>query len=292
MQQNSKYILITSAYNEAENIGKCIQSVLKQTVLPLEWIIIDNGSTDTTSDIIEQYKAGFPFITLLFKQKENFAVSGYHAIINFYFGLSNIKSISYDYIGNLDADIVIDRNDYYEYQINQMQSDNKIGITTGMTYYYDEHGNKNLVWHNSWHTTGALKFYRKECLESLGTMTPDFGWDGADEMKAMSRGWKTITYYQLLVNHLGKIKDLNRKKSTEYHFNRGFSIFRRGYPIWYLIIKAFQTLIRNSFASSQSLIRGYWRGWLLKEPKILDNSEVKFLRRFQFSRLIKNPVKF
>ena len=65
-------------------------------------------------------------------------------------------------------------------------SDDKIGITTGVTYYYDEKGEKRIVWHNPWHTTGALKFYRRACFDSLGKMEPDLGWDGADEMKAMA----------------------------------------------------------------------------------------------------------
>lgn len=287
MQQKNKYIIITSAYNEAENIGKCIQSVLKQTIQPAEWIIIDNGSTDCTSNIIQQYQAKFPLIKLLFKTKEKSIVSGYHAINNFYYGMSMINTNSYDYICNLDADIVIDRNDYYEYQILKMQKDETIGITTGITYYYDKNGNKKMVRHHPWHTTGALKFYRKECFESLGIMHPDMGWDGADEMKAMCRGWKTITYYQLEVNHFGKIKDLNRKKSRDYHFNRGFSIYRRGYPLWYIIVKALQTILRNSFASSLSLIEGYSKGMFAKESRTLTKTEVKYLRRFHLVRLIK-----
>lgn len=287
MSDKNNYILITYAFNEAENIGLCIESVLKQTMKPTEWVIIDNGSTDDTSEIIKKYIGIAPFIKLYFKEREIYNISGYHAIINFYFGLSKIETNNYKFLGNLDADIVLDREDYYEYQIEQMNLDPKLGITTGITYYYDKNGNKRLVWHNEWHTTGALKFYRRECFESLGKIEPDLGWDGVDEMKAMARGWKTKTFYDLQVNHLGKIRDLNRQKDSKYHYNRGLSIYRRGYPFWYLIIKMFQTLKENSILSALSLLKGFLMGVIKKENKILSKAEIKFLRKFHFKRIFK-----
>lgn len=290
MPIKTSYVLITSALNEAENISRCIESVLKQSILPSEWIIIDNGSTDNTSEIIKKYATNDQFIKLFYKEKENYNVSGYHAIINFYFGLSKITRQSYDFIGNLDADIILDRADYYEYQIDKMNSENNLGITTGVTYYFELNGSKKLVWHNSWHTTGALKFYRRECFESLGKMAPDFGWDGADEMKAMAKGWKTITFFDLEVNHLGKLRDLDRQKDDQFHFNRGFSIYRRGYPFWYVLIKSFQTLKENSYSSFVSLLKGYWSGLISKEPKILNKEEIIYLNKFQLTRLLKERI--
>jgi glycosyltransferase involved in cell wall biosynthesis len=287
MLLKNNYILVTSAYNEEQNISKCIESVLKQTILPTEWIIINNGSSDNTGEIVKNYSDKFPFIKLVFKEKVEFKISGYHAILNFYYGLNKLENNLYNFLGNLDADIVIDRPDYYEYQMEKMVADDKIGITTGVTYYFDLDGNKQLVWHNPWHTTGGLKFYKRECFESLGIMTPDFGWDGADEMKAMSRGWKTITFFHLEVNHLGKLRDLDRQKNREYHFNRGFSIFRRGYPYWYIIIKVLQTLKESSYSSSRALLEGYWSGLVSREPKILNQQEIRFLRKFHFLRLFK-----
>jgi len=286
MQETNEYILITSAYNESNNIRHCIESVLRQSILPLEWIIIDNGSTDNTCKIIKTFLSSYPFIKIYYKPYEMYKVSGYHALINFYFGLSKVKSKAYKYLGNLDADIVIDNSNYYEYQMGKMNNDRKIGITTGVTYYYDNNGKKHLINHKPWHTTGALKFYRRDCFESLGKMSPDLGWDGADEMKAMSRGWKTITFYQLQVNHLGKIKALEREKNEIYYYNRGFSIFRRGYPIWYIIIKAFQTLKAHPSIFAVSLLKGYFKGFLSNQPNILTKKEIRFLRKFHLSRLL------
>lgn len=287
MPKKTNYVLITSAFNEAENISRCIESVLKQSILPSEWIIIDNGSTDNTSEIIKKYATTVQFIKLYYKEKENYNVSGYHAIINFYFGLSKIEEKFYNFIGNLDADIILDRADYYEYQIDKMNSENNLGITTGVTYYFELDGSKKLVWHNSWHTTGALKFYRSECFESLGKMEADFGWDGADEMKAMAKGWQTKTFFELEVNHLGKLRDLERQKGSQFHFNRGFSIYRRGYPFWYIVIKVWQTLKEYSFSSALSLFNGFIKGITSHKPKILTKEEIKFLRKFHFDRLFK-----
>lgn len=55
-----KYVLITAARNEESFITKTLDSVTAQTQLPEHWVIIDDGSTDRTAEIIENYVSRFP----------------------------------------------------------------------------------------------------------------------------------------------------------------------------------------------------------------------------------------
>lgn len=285
MQANKKYILLTSAYNEELLLEKTILSVLKQSILPEEWVIVDNGSTDGTSQIVSNYSNLYPWIKLAQKAKVDYGISGYHAVPNFYFGLDHIDVKDYTFLGNLDADIEIDRNDYYEYQINKMNEDPLIGVCTGITYYYNKEGNKQIVMHAPWHTTGGLKFYRRSCFEDIGGLVADMGWDGIDEMKAMSRGWKSTTFFELEVNHHGKLRDLSRQSHSLYWSNRGYSIYRRGYSVIFILTKIFSTIFHEGLSPAISLFKGFFKGFIKRDPKVMSKEEIRFLRNFQLKRL-------
>ena len=59
------YVLVTPAHNEAALIERTIQSVIAQTLLPRRWIIVSDGSTDGTDDIVRRYQAGRPWLELV-----------------------------------------------------------------------------------------------------------------------------------------------------------------------------------------------------------------------------------
>ena len=52
------YVLITPAHNEATFIEKTLQSVVAQTILPKRWIIVSDGSTDATDELVRKYQPG------------------------------------------------------------------------------------------------------------------------------------------------------------------------------------------------------------------------------------------
>src|SRR4030095_7056049 len=52
------YVLITPARNEAAFIAKTLESVVAQTVLPKRWVVVSDGSTDGTDEIVTKYQPG------------------------------------------------------------------------------------------------------------------------------------------------------------------------------------------------------------------------------------------
>src|SRR5580658_392016 len=65
MSESLKYVVITPARNEAQFIELTLESVTNQTVLPRKWVIVSDGSTDGTDDIVKKYMARHPWIELV-----------------------------------------------------------------------------------------------------------------------------------------------------------------------------------------------------------------------------------
>jgi len=277
------YIIITPAFNEENNIRRTIESILKQTVLPLEWIIVNDGSTDSTSQIILNYSTRFSWIRLLEFSQSNVAF-GEHVFENFYRGFGNIKGKDWKFIMKLDADLEIDRPDFIEYQLGMFKKFPELGISSGITYSIIG-GQKVLTQGRpNWRTGGAMKFYRRECFEQIGGLKPIFGWDGLDEYQAMFYNWKTRTFFDLHVNHLGKIRALSREKTILLAKAKGKSLYQRGYPIEFVITKGISLMFRSK-EHGKALFKGYFLARRTKEKQYVERKEKQFFRKFQYMRL-------
>jgi len=289
MPDKNKYIIITPAYNEGEFIRKTIDSVIKQSVLPLEWIIVDDSSTDNTSLVINSYTTNYPWIKYVKKDKST-AEFGANVVEVFYFGKNFITNYNYNFIVKLDADIDLIRSDYFEYQINKFHQIKALGICTGITYYINN-GKEILVDHPDWRTTGALKMYRKECFEEIEGIAPIFGWDGLDEYKAMYRGWQTRTFRNLKVLHLKKFVSFARESTPEYYSKKGLSFYQRGYPPEFIILKSILYFLKLKTKYGLNLLNGYFTARKMKVKQYVNEEEKKFIRIFQIKRFFLRRIR-
>jgi poly-beta-1,6-N-acetyl-D-glucosamine synthase len=167
----NQYILLTAAKNEADYIGEAIQSVLRQSVHPLAWFIVDDGSTDQTARIIERFAAQHSFLRLLssgggsersFGSKDKAINAAYAAA----------KSLDFDFIGILDADIALERSDYYEMILRRFRSNPGLGIAGG--YIYER---SNSRWqcrkgNAEDSVAGGVQMFRRACFEQIGGYIP------------------------------------------------------------------------------------------------------------------------
>src|SRR5437879_13699031 len=97
------YILITPARNEAQFIEQIICSVIAQTIRPVRWIIVSDGSTDGTDEIVKRFLAENQWIELVRmpeRRDRHFAAKAHC----FNSGYQKVGDSSYEVIGNLDAD--------------------------------------------------------------------------------------------------------------------------------------------------------------------------------------------
>jgi glycosyltransferase involved in cell wall biosynthesis len=279
------YLLISSAYNEESTIKYSIESIIKQTVKPVLWLIVNDGSKDGTGRIIEEYTSKHDWIIKIDKKNDNIGIPGQHAMINLYYAIKQIPNkVNYNFIGHLDIDIIIDRPDYYEYQIKKMCEDPTLGICGGIPYYFNNNKQKIITDSCRWHTSGGLKFYRKECFEDISPIPADISWDGIDEFKAMYKGWKTEKFFELEANHLGALRELNRNLNTTQYFFYGVSIFRRGRPMWFAISKSLKIMKTKKLRCGILYLHGYFKALINAEKKLHTKEEIKFVKRFDRKR--------
>jgi len=199
----TNYVLITPAYNEEEHIEKMIKSVIVQTILPEKWLILNDGSTDKTDEIIKQYKSQYDFITSLRLKREDI-FSYYsrrtHVVL---LGYEKIRNLEFDFLGILDADISLEPK-YYENIFTEFDQNPKLGIAGG-TYVnkVGKHIRKVIKDPDHISTPGGLQVFRRECYEDIGGyfILRYGGDDSLANIMARMNGWETRYFPQYQAIH-------------------------------------------------------------------------------------------
>ncbi len=225
-----KYVLITPCRNEGEHLPFLIKSIVEQTVQPIIWVIIDDGSTDNTPTIIAQYSEKYQWIYHLRLNETKKRDIGLHlaSVMNEGFNTAieycNQKAIKYNYLGNVDGDLVLDRT-FFENLIIQLEKDPKIGIASGGTDYNID-GKILRVKTSEDEPSGGHMLIRKECFDDCGGIPISYASDAVLKVKARLHGWKTKRFEE---NRAIEARDVNSaegywkgyivKGKTSYYIN-------------------------------------------------------------------------
>jgi glycosyltransferase involved in cell wall biosynthesis len=193
----SRIALVTPVRDEAGFIGAMIESIAGQTVRPLKWIIVDDGSTDATCEIVRDYARRHAFITLIeLPPRSERQPGGENAISH---GLHSLELGNYDFIARFDADLQFEPN-YLEQILAKFSADPTLGIAGG-GLYIQENGRLRPEKAPDYHVRGALKMYRTECYRQIGGLRTSMGWDTIDEVFAWTKGWTTRSFFEYRVIH-------------------------------------------------------------------------------------------
>jgi biofilm PGA synthesis N-glycosyltransferase PgaC len=198
-----RYVLVTAAYNEERFIEPLLESVMSQTLLPLQWIIVSDGSIDNTDRIVGTWAARYPIIRLCRITEDhprNF-VAQVHAINR---ALSLLKNLDYEFIGNLDADITL-TPDYFERLIDRFISHRKLGLAGGVIY--EQIGAGGFGPRRVFTVTSvahACQFFRRSVFEAIGGAYRPLPYGGPDtyaEVSVRRAGSEVVTFEDLPVFH-------------------------------------------------------------------------------------------
>jgi len=222
---NSNYVLITAARNEEAYIGATIKSVLLQTILPKKWVIVSDGSTDRTDEIIKQHLEHSNFIEFVRRDPSNYQNSDFASkVFAINAGYVRLKNDTYDYIGHLDADITFEPN-YYELVLNIFKQNPFLGIAGGFIFE-PTHGRFKSRSHNTVRSVaGGIQLFRRECYKAVGGFIPlkRGGEDWYAEVIARMKGWEVKSFPELHVFHhklgilvRGAIKESLRQGAVDY----------------------------------------------------------------------------
>lgn len=285
--QNIQYILITPACNEEEFIGNTLQAVAQQTLLPQQWIIVINGSTDGTEEIVRNFARRHSFIkpvALQVTEKRDFS-NKVHAI---QYGYNLVRDWSFDFIGILDADITVESS-YFEKLLARFQADPRLGIAGGTILEKQDGKFVNRYGNSSDYVAGAVQMFRRECWEQIGGYRPmKYAHEDtvATEMARM-RGWQVQPFADLPAYH-------HRRSSTggariwKARLHQGEADYMVGYHPLFELVKFVRRLTEKPFIIG-SLLRwlGYLYAFLLRKKRPVSEEFVSFLQKRQLQRVKK-----
>lgn len=280
---NTKYVIISPVRDEAAYIEKTLACVASQTVLPVQWILVDDGSSDRTAQIIDDYAQKYVWITALHRADRGSRVPGSGVMEAFYFGYQSIKSADWEYIVKLDGDLGMEP-DYFEKCLKHFHDDPTLGMGGGMMYFMQE-GVKVLETHPRFHVRGPTKIYRRECWDAIGGLIKAPGWDTVDELKANMLGWRTYSFPELTLHHYrptgaaqGAWKDAVKNGRANYI---------SGYHPLFMMVKCFKRIIEKPyFLRAAGLMYGFFSGYFHKLPRVEDPRLIKYVRDQQLRRLL------
>jgi biofilm PGA synthesis N-glycosyltransferase PgaC len=286
MECNRQYVLITPAKNEVANIGKTINSILAQTHKPSQWIIISDGSTDGTDELVQRMTTNLDFVTFVRVEKSEPGKNYCKKVEAIKYGISKINDNEYFYIGNLDADVSFDCN-YFEKILYVMERNPMIGIAGGWVHQVDRGSIVPfLISDNS--VSGAVQLFKRECYEQIGGYLPISigGIDSAAEIMAREKGWEVSTLRHLKVFHYGKMLTGN-KNMLQTRFNQGCQNYLFGYHPFFQLASCFYRILKTPvIAGSVWSMAGFLRLYLKKEKHVLPESTVEYLQKEQLERLV------
>jgi poly-beta-1,6-N-acetyl-D-glucosamine synthase len=282
--KKNSYVLITPAYNEVNYLERTIESICSQTVLPAAWVIVSDGSTDGTDEIIKKYASKYNFIKYK-RMAEHDEKCFSCKVFAFNAGYKLVEEVQHHFIGNIDADISIE-NDYFEKLIVKFEEIPKLGVGGGiiLELVNDEFIAQKISLNS---VAGAVQLFRKECfIDIRGYIPLPFGGiDTAAEIKARAAGWFVQTFPELPVKHYRRVVTGN-KSITMTRFKQGKSNYVLGYhPIFQIVIGLLKVSEKPYMLVSLYFIAGYFWAKITKMKKVLSNDVVKYLRQEQMKRL-------
>jgi poly-beta-1,6-N-acetyl-D-glucosamine synthase len=291
-QSNSdySYVIVSPVKDEENYIEETIKSVIKQTVKPTKWIIVDDGSHDKTPEKIDEYCLKYEWIQRVRIERDRQRQPG-SAIINaFNQGYRLIEKEYFDFIVKLDCDLRFDSN-YFEQLLSKFKVNEKLGIASGI--YYEK---KDQHWvpikMPDYHAAGASKVARKECFEQIGGFLPSRGWDTIDEIKAQTMGWETCHYKDLKMYHLktegsgiGRLHT-NIMLGEIYYLTGGSKLFFLMKLLHRTIFS--KPLVIGAFA----MLFGYIKPLINRRELLVSREEAKFYKKLLNKRIINALVKF
>ena len=278
------YVLITPARNEARFIEATIQSVTAQSVLPLKWAIVSDGSTDATDEIVGRYAAEYPWIELVRMPERRERHFGGKARA-FAAGKQRMEGLDYEIIANLDADITF-ASDYMEFLLGKMAEDASLGVT-GTPYVETNNDVFDYRFVSIEHVSGACQLFRRACYEAIGGY-PEVKIGAIDCIAVISarmKGWKTRTFTEIHSWH-GRRTGTAQRGPLRARFVDGKMDYVMGnHPLWQFCRMFYQMSRKPYLLGGLALEIGYLTAWLKRTQRPVTREFVRFHRGEEMQRL-------
>ena len=284
-EKNLRYVLITPSRNEAHLIEKTLESVVNQTVLPLKWVIVNDGSTDATADIVAKYVARRTWIELVNRpaRKERHFAGKVHA---FNAGLERVKKLPYEIIGNLDADVSLDP-DHFEFLLFKFREDSSLGVAG--TVFTEPDGYNSAVdsFEGQTYVSGQCQIFRRQCFEQIGGYVPSKigGIDWMAVKTARMIGWNTRSFREKSFVHHRVLGTAERGViGSNFAYGKKDYVLG-GHPLWQIFRCAYRMGKRPYVVGGAALFAGYCVAFLTRAERPVSLQLMRFHRSEQMLKL-------
>jgi glycosyltransferase involved in cell wall biosynthesis len=282
--QSMPYVLITPARNEETFLEKTIQSVIKQTILPAKWVIVNDGSTDATSSIVRRYLADHRWMELVdlpVRRDRNFAAKVYA----FNAGQERVRDIEYDIIGNLDADVSLDE-DHFEFLQNEFKKNPSLGVA-GTIFKEQGYSSETDSFEGQNHVSGQCQLFRRRCFEEIGGYRPNKagGIDWMAVTTARMMGWKTRSFREKSFFHHRTLGTAERGRFASSFSYGEKDYYLGGHPVWELFRATYRMTKRPYLLDGVALGSGYLWAFLRRVKRPVSDELMRFHRKEQMQKL-------
>ncbi len=279
-----EYVLVTPARNEEQFVASLIESVAAQTLLPKRWVIVSDGSTDNTDNIVREYARKHKWIELVRvtdHKDRQFAAKVY----SFDAGYRRIGSLGYDIIGNVDADVTFEP-DFFGFLMQKFKQFPGLGVA-GAPFVEDGRRVYDYGFIDNSHVSGACQLFRKRCFEEIGGYMPirGGGIDWAAVTSARMRGWMTRTFTEKHYYHHRKMGTGNSGVLMSRFRHGQKDHYLGGHPLWQLCRSCFQMTRKPYVVGGLFLLMGYCSGYIGGPRGPVPKELVAFHRKEQMQRL-------
>jgi glycosyltransferase involved in cell wall biosynthesis len=279
------YVLVTPSRNEEVFIERTIESVVHQTVPPLKWVIVNDGSTDSTGAIAERYAAQYDWIEVInrpVRKERNFAAK----VQAFNAGLERLRDLKYEVIGNLDSDVLLDK-DHFEFLLGKFQQNPRLGVAG--TIFSEEGGYSSDTdsFEGQTYVSGQCQMFRRECFEQIGGYVANKG-GGIDWIAvttARMRGWKTRSFREKSFLHHRQLGTAERGVLAASYSYGQKDYFLGGHPLWELFRVSYRMTKRPYIVDGFALGLGYGLAALRRLNRPISSELIVFHRGEQMRKL-------
>ena len=266
---------------------RTLDSVMAQSVPPALWVVIDDGSTDDTPEILESYRSRMPYLRVVRRANRGRRSVGPGVIEAFYAGLETVTIEDFDYVCKLDLDLDLPPR-YFEILIERMESNPRLGTTSGKPYSIVP-GSRNLAPEvcGDEMSVGMTKFYRVPCFREIGGFVRQVMWDGIDCHRCRMLGWvaESVDIEPLRFIHLRPMGSSDKGLWTG-RVRLGYGQYFMGTaPVYLLASSIFRLSVRPIGVGSLAMLWGYFSSALRGVGRYDDLDFRKFLRRYQYACL-------
>jgi len=278
-----RYVLITPARNEAKFIELTLKSMITQTIPPLKWVIVSDGSTDGTDEIVRKYATDYPWIELLCmpERKERHFAGKVHA---FNAGYARVNGLNYDIIGNLDGDVSFDE-EYFDFLLKKFAENPRLGVAG--TPFREGSFQYDYRFTSIEHVSGQVQLFRKQCFEEIGGFIPRKigGVDMVAVTTARMKGWQTRTFLEKPYIHQRQMGT-----ATANAWKAAFKVGRSDYllgshPIWEFSRCIYQTTRPPILVGGALRFVGFFWTMISRNEKQVPVDFIRFRRKEQMQRL-------